>query len=140
MNTIQKLLWNSRKGIYILGYFQPHEIESQIILYGQRLSGPTNLNVGGDVYNASTSVAISKLEEKEGNDYPLISLEISKYVISIFHLRIYFFNLSFVFITGIITESIIKSTIIVTSSSILSTSVVNEISLTGNIVHECICI
>ena len=109
----------------ILGYFQPHEIESQIVLYGQRLSGPTNLYVGGD----ASSVAISKLEEKEGNDYPLISLEISKYVISIFHLQMYFLNLSFIFITGIITESIIKSTIIVTSSSILSTSVVNEITL-----------
>ena len=120
----------------ILGYFQPRRDDSQIVLYDQRLSGPTNLHVDGYPANAPITVIISELEEKEGNDYPLISLEISKYVISIFRLRIYFLNLSFIFITGIITESIIKST----SSSILSTSVVNEISLTGNIVHECICI
>ena len=124
----------------ILGYFQPRRDDSQIVLYDQRISGPTNLHVDRYLANAPITVIISKLEEKEGNDYPLISLEISKYVISLFRLRIYFLNLSFIFITGIITESIIKSTIIVTSSSILSTSVVNEISLTGNVVHECICI
>ena len=120
----------------ILGYFQPRRDDSQIVLYDQRLSGPTNLHVDRYLANAPITVIISELEEKEGNDYPLISLEISIYVISIFYLRNYFLNLSFIFIIGSITESIIKST----SSSILSTSVVNEISLTGNIVHECICI
>ena len=124
----------------ILGYFQPRRDDSQIVLYGQRLSGPTNLHVDGYANNAPITVTLSKLQDLKGNDYLLISLEISKYVISIFHLQIYSLNLSFIFTTGSITESIITSTIIVTSSSILSTSVVNEISLTGNIVHECICI
>ena len=74
----------------ILGYFQPDEDDSQIVLYGQRESGPTNLRVRGNVDIAPTTVTISNLQEDPGNDYPLISLEISKYVISIFHLRIYF--------------------------------------------------
>ena len=73
----------------ILGYFQPKEDESQIVLYAQRESGPTNLRVKGNVDTAP--ITVTKLQEEGGNDYPLISLEISKYVISIFHLQIYFF-------------------------------------------------
>ena len=74
----------------ILGYFQPRERDSQIVLYAQRESGPTNLRVMGMVNTAPITVNISELQEEGGNDYPLISLEISKYVISIFHLHIYF--------------------------------------------------
>ena len=73
----------------ILGYFQPDEDDSQIVLYAQRESGPTNLRVDGIVDIASIVVTTSELQE-EWNNYPLISLEISKYVISIFHLQIYF--------------------------------------------------
>ena len=117
----------------ILGYFQPDEDDSQIVLYGQRESGPTNLRVQGNVDIAPITLTISELQEGLGNDYPLISLEISKHVISFSICKSTSF---FIFITGI-TESIITSTIIVTSSSILSTRVVNEISSTGNIVHNC---
>ena len=74
----------------VLGYFQPIEGDSQIVLYAQRESGPTNLRVKGNVDIAPITVTISDLQEEGGNDYPLISLEISKYVISIFHLQIYF--------------------------------------------------
>ena len=70
----------------ILGYFQPDEDDSQIVLYAQRESGPTNLRVMGMVNTAPITVTISELQEEGGNDYPLISLEISEYVISIFHL------------------------------------------------------
>ena len=75
----------------ILGYFQPREFDSQIVLYAQRESGPTNLRVQGLLDTAPNTVTISELLALGGNDYPLISLEISKYVISIFHLQIYFF-------------------------------------------------
>ena len=60
----------------ILGYFQPDEDDSKIILYAQREGGPTNLRVDSNVDGR--------------NDYPLISLEISEYVISILQLQIYF--------------------------------------------------
>ena len=61
----------------ILGYFQPRNDDSQIILYAQRESGPTNLHVDGNVDIAPIAVTISELRE-EWNDYPLISLELSK--------------------------------------------------------------
>ena len=64
----------------ILGYFQPDEPVSQIILYAQRESGPTNLRVDSNVDIAPIAVTISELREEGGNDYPLISLEISKYI------------------------------------------------------------
>ena len=63
----------------ILGYFQPDEDDSQIVLYAQRESGPTNLRVMGMVNTAPITVTISELQEEGGNDYPLISLEISMY-------------------------------------------------------------
>ena len=63
----------------ILGYFQPDEDDSQIVLYAQRESGPTNLRVMGNVDIAPITVTISELQEERGNDYPLISLEISMY-------------------------------------------------------------
>ena len=73
----------------ILGYFQPDEDDSQIVLYAQREGGPTNLRVMGMVDIAPITVTISELQEG-GNDYPLISLERSEYVISILYLQIYF--------------------------------------------------
>ena len=57
----------------ILGYFQPREGDSRIVLYAQRESGPTNLRDMVDT--APITVTIS--EEERENDYPLISLEIS---------------------------------------------------------------
>ena len=65
----------------ILGYFQPDEDDSQIVLYAQRESGPTNLRVDeNNVDIAPITVTISELREEGGNDYPLISLEISEYI------------------------------------------------------------
>ena len=74
----------------ILGYFQPRDRDSQIVLYAQRESGPTNLRVMGMVNTAPITVTISEFQEEGGNDYPLISLEISEYIVSSFHLQIYF--------------------------------------------------
>ena len=73
----------------ILGYFQPDEDDSQIVLYAQRESGPTNLHVDGNVDIAPITVTIPELLEEE-NNYPLISLEISKYLVYILHLRMHF--------------------------------------------------
>ena len=73
----------------ILGYFQPDEDDSQIVLYAQRESGPTNLHVDGNVDIAPITVTIPELIEEE-NNYPLISLEISKYLVYILHLRMHF--------------------------------------------------
>ena len=62
----------------ILGYFQPDESNSQIVLYAQRRSGPNNLEVH-EVDIAPTTLTLPELTTI-ANHYPLISLEISEYV------------------------------------------------------------
>ena len=78
----------------------------------------------GYLANAPITVIISKLEEKEGNDYPLISLEISMYsyiyyilIISILCQSHISHLLQILFCIGIITEQFITSTFNVVPSS-----------------------
>ena len=63
----------------ILGYFQPEADISHIVLYAQRENGPNNLEVR-EVDIAPSTLTLRELSTI-GNDYPLISLEISEYIL-----------------------------------------------------------
>ena len=61
----------------IFGVHIPRRGESNLFLYQQRESGPLNLRVSGHVDNPLS--AITKGLQTDGNNFPLVTVEISKY-------------------------------------------------------------
>ena len=59
----------------VFGMFQPDT--SNFDLYAQRESGPENYRVDSNVDNPSNNLVLSQLQLENGNDYPLVSLDIS---------------------------------------------------------------
>ena len=61
----------------VFGLFQPKMMDSEVIILAQKKSGPNNYRVDDDVDQSSTSLVLGELRLEGGNDFPLISLEIS---------------------------------------------------------------
>ena len=61
----------------VFGLFQPDNTDSEIVLLAQRNSGPNNYRVDANIDQSSTSLVLSELRLEGGNDFPLVSLEIS---------------------------------------------------------------
>ena len=61
----------------IFGEHFPTSGESNLILYQQRESGPLNLRVSGNV-DSPLSTITEALQTEGGNDFPLVTVEISK--------------------------------------------------------------
>ena len=62
----------------IFGVYIPDRSESQLNLYQQRESGPLNLREHG-IKNFPSSTITTELLREDGNDFPLVTVEISKY-------------------------------------------------------------
>ena len=60
----------------IFGVHIPQSSDSQLVLYQQRLSGPLNLRIDGDVDNPSSTITEALVTAT--NDFPLVTVEISK--------------------------------------------------------------
>ena len=67
----------------VFGLYQPDN--NELVLFAQRNSGPNNYRVDANIDQASTSLVLSELRLEWGNDFPLVSLEISigKHIICI---------------------------------------------------------
>ena len=61
----------------VFGLFQPKMMDSEVVILAQRESGPNNYRVNAKVDQASNDLVLSELKLEGGNDFPLVSLEIS---------------------------------------------------------------
>ena len=62
----------------VFGTHYPEKSQSQLILYQQKESGPINLRDPDNEVNPLSTIT-EKLKTEKGNDFPLVTVEISKY-------------------------------------------------------------
>ena len=74
----------------IFGVYADVNNGSSLTLYEQRESGPTNLRIS-DNLNSPPST-ISEILITVGNDFPMVTVEISIYIISLYSLHLLFFS------------------------------------------------
>ena len=60
-----------------IGLFQPDVDKSQLVVFYQETSGPINLLVANNIDQPSPT-AVASLNDTSGNDYPLLTVNISK--------------------------------------------------------------
>ena len=61
----------------VFGLYQPDDRDSELFLFAQRESGPNNYRADANVEQSFTNLVLSELRLEGGNDFPLVSLEIS---------------------------------------------------------------
>ena len=61
----------------VFGLYQPDDADSELVLFAQGFSGPNNYRVNANVDQSSTELVLSELRLEGGNDFPLVSLEVS---------------------------------------------------------------
>ena len=61
----------------VFGLYQPEDRDSELVLFAQKKNGPKNYRVNANVDQSFTDLVLSELALERGNDFPLVSLEIS---------------------------------------------------------------
>ena len=64
----------------IFGVHVPQDEDSKLFLFEQENSGPLNLRVNGDINSPAPTIINGALRTEGANDFPLVSLEISKFI------------------------------------------------------------
>ena len=64
----------------IFGIHIPEDKDNKLLLYEQRESGPLNLRIDSDVDSPAPTTINSALRTEGANDFPLVTLEISKFL------------------------------------------------------------
>ena len=61
----------------VFGLYQPDDANREFVLFAQKGNGPNNYRVDPNIDQSSTDLVLSELRLEGGNDFPLVSLEIS---------------------------------------------------------------
>ena len=115
----------------IFGVYADVNNGSGLTLYEQRESGPTNLRIS-DSLNSPPST-ISEILITVGNDFPMVTVEISIYIISLYSLHLLLFFL------GIYTQPTVTFTSSIAGNSLevsISITSVNMLSPSSLFSHE----
>ena len=102
----------------IFGVYSDRSDGERLVLYEQRFSGPTNLRTNNSLDSPPSTIA--EILRTVNNDFPLVTVEISMYIMFVFiviFLGIY--TQPTVTFTSSITENIFKVSISITSVNII---------------------